>query len=168
MNNRHIKIYNMIFPIWGMLLFPPLWIITIPFNFVIDSVVLIIALYRLNISNKFTIYQNYILKIVFFGYLADVIGAVLIILILQLEQVFPVLDLLHYKPMNNPITAIIMMMVVIITGYLIYFFNKKFIFNKADISNEQQHSICLAMAVFTAPYVFMLSLDFLNNFIPIY
>ncbi len=168
MNKKQITLYNMIFPIWGMILFPPLWIITLPFNFIIDSAVLIVAINRLKIQDKFNFYRQSILKVVFFGYLADVIGALFIILILQLEDTFPVLHHLHYEPTASVLTGIIMLIAVIFTEYLIYFFNKKFVFNKMDIEDVKKHKICLVMAVFTSPYIFMLNLKFLDHFIPIY
>ncbi len=168
-SNKDVKLYNMIFPIWGMLLFPPLWVITVPFNFVIDSLVFIIAMNKFNINNKGKVYQSSILKIVFFGYLSDVIAALFIIGILMLfEDRFDILHKLHYEPATHPITFCIMAIVIALAGVLIYFFNNKFSFNKAELNDIEKHKLSLALAIFTAPYIFMMSLDFLDKIIPIY
>ncbi len=169
MRKRDVTLYNMIFPIWGMILFPPLWVITMPFNFIIDSIVLIIAMNKLNIENKGKVYQKSILKVFLHGYLADIIGAVIIIVIIKLfEDTMPVLNRLHYEPATNPITFIIMALVIALVGYFIYIFNKKISFENLDIDEIKKHKLSLALAIFTAPYIFMMSLHFLDKIIPIY
>ena len=54
MNNKKndIKLYNVLFPFWMILLFPQIWLIVLPGNFIIDSIVLIISMALLKIANK--------------------------------------------------------------------------------------------------------------------
>ncbi|WP_294186413.1 hypothetical protein [uncultured Clostridium sp.] len=58
-----IKFYNLIFPIWLIWLFPLTWIIILPGNFIIDSLVLLITLKVLNINEKKNVYKKAILKV---------------------------------------------------------------------------------------------------------
>ena len=38
-----IKLYNVLFPFWMLILFPQMWWIVLPGNFIIDSAVLLIS-----------------------------------------------------------------------------------------------------------------------------
>ena len=69
MNDRRkdIKLYNVLFPFWAILLFPQTWWFVLPGNFVIDSLVLIISMWILKISEKKQWYKKHILKIFLFG-----------------------------------------------------------------------------------------------------
>ena len=66
------KLYNVLFPLWMLMLFPQVWLIVLPGNFIIDSLVLIISLFVLKISDKKSKYKKYILKIYGFGMLSEV------------------------------------------------------------------------------------------------
>ena len=41
---KEIKLYNVIFPIWMLILIPPLWLVVLPGNFLIDLLVLYISM----------------------------------------------------------------------------------------------------------------------------
>ena len=47
-------------------------------------------------------------------------------------------------------------MCVVITSVIIYFVNKKWCLKKLEISDNEKKKIALAMAVFTAPFLFYL------------
>jgi len=42
---KDIKLYNILFPLWMLLLFPQAWLIVLPGNFIIDSLVFLISSY---------------------------------------------------------------------------------------------------------------------------
>ena len=44
MTNKPVKLYNAIFPIWILIIFPTTWLIVLPANFVIDLLVMLITL----------------------------------------------------------------------------------------------------------------------------
>ena len=69
------QLYNLILPIWMLLLFPMSWLFILPDNFIIDSLVLLISLYLLKQSTIKIVYKQVILKIWGFGFLPDLIGA---------------------------------------------------------------------------------------------
>ena len=50
--HRDVKLYNVLFPFWMLLMFPITWAIVLPGNFIIDSLVLIISLLLLKIPDK--------------------------------------------------------------------------------------------------------------------
>ena len=77
MNNKKndTKLYNVLFPFWMLLLFPQVWLIVLPGNFIIDSLVLIMSMLVLKISEKKQFYKRHILKIYGFGMLSDIIGS---------------------------------------------------------------------------------------------
>ena len=56
---KNNKLYNIIFPVWMLWLFPIVWLIVIPGNFIIDSLVLLANMYVLKISNKKEFYKKY-------------------------------------------------------------------------------------------------------------
>ena len=39
---KSTKLYNILFPIWMLVMVPSIWLIALPVNFVVDSVVLLI------------------------------------------------------------------------------------------------------------------------------
>ena len=85
-SSRNIKLYNALFPFWMILMFPWMWLIVLPGNFIIDSLVLIISMYALKISDKKQWYKKHILKIFVFGMLSDIIGsAYMLFLIISLS-----------------------------------------------------------------------------------
>ena len=55
---KNKKIYNVFFPIWFLLLFPITWIIAIPLNLVIDSIVILLSLKFLKIEEAFQKYKK--------------------------------------------------------------------------------------------------------------
>lgn len=94
MKNKDVKLYNVLFPFWMILLFPSMWLIILPGNFIIDSLVLVISMYALKLSFKKEFYKKHILKIFSFGILSDVLGA---LYMLVLVLFFQVGQMIHWK-----------------------------------------------------------------------
>ena len=63
MRNKQVRLYNVLFPLWFLMIFPVTWLIVLPGNFLIDSLVLIVTLRVLKITDKKAWYKRYILKI---------------------------------------------------------------------------------------------------------
>ena len=89
MNNKKndIKLYNVLFPFWMILLFPQIWLIVLPGSFIIDSIVLIISMILLKIADKKQWYKRHIIKIYLFGMLSDIIGAGYMLLLMTVFDV---------------------------------------------------------------------------------
>ena len=75
-DTKEIKLYNVIFPVWFLLIFPPTWLIVIPLNLIIDSIVVYICMKKNNVNDIMEKLKKIIFKVVCFGFLADIIGGV--------------------------------------------------------------------------------------------
>lgn len=159
------KIYNIIFPIWLILLVPPIVLIVIPSNFIIDSMVLLIGFKLLKLTNWFEKYKNSIIKVWIFGFIIDVIGSLLLLITQFMGKVPYLYDNLVYPLVWNPFKSIIavlyVLIVVIVCGILIYIVNYKFSFKKTDLDEKSKKIISLLLACVTAPYLFFLPTSYL-------
>ena len=76
---KDIKLYNVIFPLWFVLFLPPVILITLVGNFVIDSLVVIACFFIFKLADiqksLIEFYKGSILKVWIFGFIADIIGA---------------------------------------------------------------------------------------------
>ena len=86
---KHEVLYDIVFPLWSLLIMPSAWIFVIPINFIIDSVVLFFAMAFLEIQEKKKFYLHSVWKVFLFGFLADLIG-VLVLLLLSFSQIFQI------------------------------------------------------------------------------
>ena len=136
------KLYNVLFPVWMLVLFPAVWIVVLPGNFIIDSLVLFLGMRVLNISDKKTFYKKSIFKIFCFGLLSDLIGSAMLFLFLALELVTRGDELYVTIP------------AVLLSAAMIFVFNY-FVTFKA-LPKEERLKLSLTFAVITAPYTFLI------------
>lgn len=137
------KFYNVLFPFWFLLLLPQLWLIVIPGNFLIDSLVLLISLKFLKCAEKKQFYKKHILKIFLFGMLSDLIGSAFLFITTFVFELGIMGDELYLT-----IPA------VLIAGVMIFVFNYYVTF-KALEKNER-FKLALIFAIVTAPYTFLI------------
>lgn len=157
MKKQEVRLYNMIFPLWLMLWFPPLWIIVLPANFCIDLLVLWLAMKHAGLENRKALCKQAILKVWLMGFAMDFVGGLCMILwnILDVTS-SEFLMAVNYNPFTHLGGFLWVSFCVALTGVLLYFVNKKFCLKKLDITEQQKHNIALAISVFTAPYLFYL------------
>lgn len=165
-NKSSIKIYNLIFPIWLLWLFPLTWIVVLPGNFIIDSLVLLLTLKVLKINDKKNIYKKTILKVWGFGFLSDFIGTVIMLVPELISSNIPasfrdwwyknLSSPVSYSPFDSIYSIIWVVVSIIITSFFIYLFNYKISFKKLDIEEISKKKLALSLAIFTAPYLFLL------------
>lgn len=139
---KEIKLYNVLFPFWILLLFPQLWLIVLPGNFIIDSVVLIASMVCLKIENKRNLYKQNILKIFGFGILSDIIGSAYMLIMMIPLQIGRMGDELY---LTVP--------ALIISAVCIFAFNYFVTFKKWD--KHIRVKLAIIFAVVTAPYTFL-------------
>ncbi len=142
MNKKSVKLYNVLFPLWMLLLFPQFWLIVLPGNYIIDSIVLIISMAILKISEKKQFYKKHIIKIFAFGLLADVIGTAYMLL---LSIGFHVGNMGEELYLTVPALAI--------SSILIFVFNYNVTFKETD--RPLRLRLALIFAIVTAPYTFL-------------
>lgn len=158
MNNKDIKLYNLIFPMYMLWVMPPIIFISAILNFIIDSVVILITKKVLKIENIFSKYKKVILKVWGFGFLADFIGALFLFGVSGLfdNLNIPIKYNIDYNPFGNVYALIITLLGILISGILIYIFNKKISFKNIDITERQKNILSVTLAIITSPYLFLL------------
>ena len=125
-----------------LMLFPQVWLIVLPGNFIIDSIVLIAALYFLKIQDKKQWYKRYILKAFLFGMLSDIIGGAYMLLLVVLGAA---------RMGDEPYLTI---PALILTALLIFVFDYFFTFRK--VNKKIRLKLSFVFAIVTAPYTFLI------------
>ncbi|MBQ4131914.1 MAG: hypothetical protein IJD71_06205 [Clostridia bacterium] len=143
-NKNSVKLYNVLFPFWMLLLFPQMWLVILPGNFIVDSLVLVIGMVALKIADKKQWYKKHILKIFLFGMLSDIIAAGYMLLM--------VTTAFEYSSMGDELY--LTLPAVIMAAALIFVFNYFFTFKKDEKLLRLKFS--LIFAVVTAPYTFLI------------
>lgn len=136
------KLYNVLFPFWMLLLFPQLWLIVLPGNFIIDSLVLLTSLYILKIADKKQWYKQHIVKIFAFGMLSDIVGAAYMLFLMIVFEVGRMGDELYLT-----------LPALVISGVLIFVFNYCITFKEAE--KGVRLKLAITFAIVTAPYTFL-------------
>ena len=168
---KDTKLYNMIMPIWLLVIFTFTWVVILPLNYLIDTLVLKLTMKKLNVEKRKEIYKMTILKTWIYGFLGDFIGAAVILVvswglydIVNLETAFGAvveqMSMVMLNPFDNVFSFSIALIAIIVASYFIYLFNYRFALKKAFeegyIDESTKKKIAISMAVFTAPYVFFL------------
>ena len=130
MKNNNYKLHNVFFPIWLLLLFPPAWLIVLPINLLIDSLVIYFTLKYLKVEEKINILKKAILKTWIFGFVADIIGVIVMLLPIFVEFNYNsnlynfwhdnVVAGLSMNPFLNPYSFIYALACLVLSSYLIY------------------------------------------------
>ncbi|MEE0514800.1 MAG: hypothetical protein UC961_04020 [Emergencia sp.] len=143
---KEIRLYNVILPIWMLWIVPPLWLIILPANFIIDFTVFYFTLKFMKLDNRFETGKKAILRIWLFGFLSDGIGV-----LLMLAMVFMGIQTVYIQSIGS---FICVTFCIAVSAVCIYLLDLKWGFHKTDLTLEQKKKAALAMAVITAPYLF--------------
>jgi RsiW-degrading membrane proteinase PrsW (M82 family) len=142
-------LYDLIFPFWLMMFMPVFVFVTLLGNYLIDSIVLILALRYYHELRKGKELWFFITKAWFFGLLAD-LCAVLVLLFFTFQG-----DDHMYTIWDSPRTILEYLLAILIAGTLIVFFNYRNCRN-ACIPKETSWRIAFVMGILTAPWSFLL------------
>lgn len=145
-----IRLNNVLFPYWMLVIFPATWFVVLPGNFVIDSIVLLISMAILGTENKKTIYKKYIFPIFAFGMISDVVGGLYMFIMLAVLEIGRLGDELY---LTVP--------AIVISAVLIFFSNYFITFRKAEKAFRLKMS--LIFAVVTAPYTFLIPSSWIHG-----
>ena len=166
MNKKTVKLYNLIFPLWMLMWFPQLWIITLPANFIIDLLVIWLSMKHLQVENIKEKAKKVILGVWLAGFAADFVGGFMMFLVNFVDTgndtafgkwwYENMTNAVIYNPFETIYVFLWTTMCVILSAVLIYFFNKKWCLKDAGLEEEQKKKVALSLAVFTAPYLFYL------------
>ena len=164
---KQTTLYNVIFPVWMLLFFPAVWLVALPANFLIDSLVLLLAFHVLKLGERKTLYKKAILKVWGFGFLADIAAAVLLLLTQFLGGLGSgspamrwfsdnIVGPVCYNPFSNPFALGVVLLAVAAAGALIYLFNMKIALKSWPVEDWQRKKAALLLAVLTAPYTMLI------------
>lgn len=176
MHKKDVKLYNLIFPLWMIVYlssllgnkegFIVLFIVLIA-NFIIDSLVYLISLKKLNIENIKEKYKKGILKIWLFGFLSDILGVIPMFAVNFLTEI-PMssefrrwfidnfVNAVTYNPFKSIFAFLWVLMCIGISMFCIYKFNYKISMKKIDIEKDKKKKIAMIIAIITAPYLFLI------------
>lgn len=158
---REHRLYNVIFPIWMLALFPQVWLIVIPGNLLVDCLVLLLTLLALKHRDKGGVVKQLWWKFWLLGFAADAIGVAWMLLGWLLAVPFgswwesSVGHIMH-NAFAHPAAFLWTLAGVAIAGVCIYFFDKKAMGRCALLTPRAKHIIALVMAVVTAPWLFFI------------
>ena len=153
MKKNGIRLYNLVFPFWFLYLFPmPLWLIVLPANFAIDSLVLYCSARSQEIGSRLELWKQSILSVWGIGFLCDFIGAAITFgLYLHLSEIPDMISLITF-----PGTTLISIPGLLVAGFLIYWMNLKLSFKKSGLEPQQIRKLCFHIALWTAPYTMLI------------
>lgn len=152
-NHRSVRLYNVMFPIWFFFFFPIVWLLILPVNFLVDSLVVLLSAKRQKLETPKSLWKKHILPVWGIGFLSDLVGAGLTF---GLYLLFA--DLLELNVHLFPVATLISIPGTILAGVLIYFLNRKLTFRKSQLDPVAIHKLCLHLAIFTAPYTMLIPL----------
>ena len=165
---KELKLYNVLFPVWFLWVFPPFIIVCAIGNLIIDAAVILITAKCLKIDGFFKKNKCCIFKAWGLGFAADFIGTGFLMLVSRvlyfLGTSFESLAYLNdyvrwnvdYNPFANIYALIFTVLAIAISGVCIYWFNKKISLKNVDITEPQKRIISLSMAIVTSPYLFLI------------
>jgi len=157
-----VKLYNVMFPLWMLLLFPTAWLAVLPANFIIDLAILVLGLRALGAPDVKASAKLTILRVWLMGFLADFIGGFLMLLSNLLEFPGPFGEWFYEKitipTALNPFTSLpaflYTTLCLVISGLCIYWFNRAYALKRLSLPEEQKRRLALTLALCTAPYLF--------------
>ena len=160
---KETKLYNVIFPIWFLLFFPPVILVTIVGNFIIDSLVICICYFAFKLSDNLalkTFYTGSIYKVWVFGFMSDLIGAAILfttgILGDSLGIPYEIYSAINFDPFSNPVALAIIVFAMAVSALLIFLLNYKVTFKKLIADRHMRLKLALAIALVTMPWTFLL------------
>lgn len=168
---KEIKLYNVIFPVWFLLFFPPVIFITLFGNLIIDSLVVIAAftMFRMTahqISLK-SFYKRSIIKVWLFGFAADLIGAAILFVTGitgdQLGLPHEVTSAVNFDPFSHPAGLAVVIIAMLISGLYIFIFNYYLTFVRLIEDKGLRFKTALTIAVITIPWTFLLPTRWFYN-----
>ncbi len=158
---KQTRIYNIILPIWILLLFPQLLVFVIPGNLIVDCAVLWFALLALKHAQKGAVVKKLWWKLWLLGFAADAIGVAWMFLGWLLAIPFgdwwvDTLSYILHNPFGHPLAFLWTLAGVALAGVCIYFFDKRAMRSCELLDGRQRHAAALAMAIVTAPWLFLI------------
>lgn len=157
---KGVKLYSVIFPLWFLILWPPLRLAWLPVCFLLNTLVLYIACRVMKLEPFAAIFKKTILKLWLCGFPADIAGGVLLfgITTLNLSRYLDFVRLvdlsgtISYPPLQQPLALLVIFLCLVVSAVLSYLLNRFFSFRALDVTEKQKRRLGLVFAIFTAPW----------------
>ena len=162
---KEIKLNSFVlYPVWLLILLPNYWLLLAASVLIIQSIVLIGALKHLQFDDVSKIWRKSILWNTFYGFLSYLVAAGLFSITLFVRSdnsvgkwfIANVSDPLIQNPFSNVFALLYALLVLLITGLLIFVANRAISFRKTELNPLGVKKVSLYLAIFTAPYVVLL------------
>ena len=155
---KEIRLYNMIFPLWLLIWIPSyLWFFLIPVNYLIDSLVLCLSLKDHEDRKRFCLKHSW--KICIAGFVSDFIGSAFLFAVdLLLGDNYELANAICYSPFRRLDGFAIVVSAIFLSGICIYLLDR-WILSKTELDKAAVHKSAMMMALFTAPYLFLLPME---------
>ncbi|MEQ2443694.1 hypothetical protein WMO64_09435 [Pseudoflavonifractor sp. CLA-AP-H29] len=169
---REHRLYNIILPIWLLILFPEIWLILLPGNLIVDCLVLFLTLLALKHQGKGRVMKKLWWKFWLLGFAADAVGVAWMFLGLlpawiagsgQVGELPAIVAAwedsvghITHSAFAHPAAFAWTLIGVALAGACIYFFDKKAMGRCELLTPREKHIIALTMAVITAPWLFFI------------
>lgn len=155
-----MKKLNAYFPIWILIMVPPLLFLTISFNFIMVAIGLLLVLLVIDRNNIFINYTKNVLKLWGVTLLVDLISFIFMVipelfynnLFIKENLVKP----LETNPYINIISFIYIIILLIINIFIIYKFVKKIIINRYELDIVKKRLTFFILIVSMIPYIFFI------------
>ncbi len=160
MKQKH-RLYNIILPIWLLIWFPSwLWLIVIPANLLIDWFVTRYALKHAGDTAYAARSMRLSWKICLAGFISDFVGSLILlgamVLLGAIGGDFHAVEFgLNWNPFSNIFSVLIILAAIAVSAFCIYHLDKR-ILEKENLTADQVKKTALALAVITAPYLYLL------------
>ncbi len=142
---------------------PFAWVVILPANFMIDSIVVVIVLKLLRAGNVKGLYKKMIFKVWGLGFAADILGSICLMVMLGFADDITQMKYrgLSYDPTAYLLGLILTSIAIIISGILIFSFNYYGHLKNLELEKGQRRKLALTLAITTAPYLMFLPTDML-------
>ena len=160
MERQTTRLYNILLPIWLLWLFPQTWLVILPGNLLIDCAVLLLALLVLGCPAKKAVLGRAWWRLWRNGFLADAAGVVWLAAGMFLAAYggdwwAEALASVAGSPFRTPAALLWTLAGVAAAGACIYVLDRRALRRCPELSPRQVHRAALALAVVTAPWLFL-------------
>lgn len=160
MERTQVRLYNILLPIWLLWIFPQAWLVILPGNLAIDCAVLLLALAALRCAAKGAVLRRTWWRVWLNGFLADAAGVAWMVLGMFAAAYGGAwweenLTAITGSPFRTPLALAWTLAGVAIAGVCIYFLDRRSLRRCPELEDRQRHGAALALAVLTAPWLFL-------------
>ena len=162
---KEVRLYNVLFPIWLLWIFPQVWLVVAPANLAVDCLVLTLTLTALGHRGKRGVVRQLWWKFWLLGFLADFVGVALLLPSMFVPELldgearawaYENLSPLWHNVFRSPAAFLWMLLAVAAAGACIYFFDRRAMGSCRLLTGREKHIVALTMAIVTAPWLFFI------------